>query len=745
MNGVSRTLEVLLPLPLPPFSFLPPHKQALPCLGSRVVIPWQQGVRVGLVVGDREMRVSEGLELREVIATLDTTPFVAAAALTALRQIARDTFTPEGLVLADLLAVGLNIELKHYVRPLVDLDGLEPDVWTPAPDLDPPTLDLYRRQGLVAERLYPKTPEKRVLVATRPADAALEKKSLQKQRHTLDVLHKYQPLESAAELARLADVSASVASALVKKGYARYEAVVAPPPDLPTFAPDPLPSVDLTLPDAPEVSVSGGLRRDRLAAIRPLIEHDLARGQSVLVLTPEQSVLGETARALTDLTPYVLSGDLDDARRLRVWHDLQQMPRLLIGSYLALLAPLIDLGRIVVLEEGSSSYKLLSGCRVVVPTAARLLAAASDAHLVYSDAVPTPETVYRLPANAQHQLPPQPPRLHVVDLAQTHHDWHLSPDLIKVLKQVDARRRQAVVLVPRRGYSAVLLCGDCGWSAMCPNCDLALRYHRPRFLLRCHQCSHAQRTPDHCPNCHSTNLGPARAAGTQWIAQQVATFAPNLPVYRLDSDHRDDLAPLYNGDPGIVVGTTALLRRPPLPNVSLIALTLLDTTLNIGDFRAEEVTLRHLLNLKELAPGHRPLTLVQTWQSDHPLLDSARRNDPGDVIATLLERRQRFSYPPYSRLARLQLSAKKAPDAERAATWLADVLRTHGAREDELLGPAPAPVSRLKGYYSYHLLAKATTDERLRHLLEPAQSFKGSARLHIDVDPYDLATLLEGS
>ncbi|MDZ7704169.1 MAG: primosomal protein N' [Trueperaceae bacterium] len=747
---MSRALEVLLPLPLPPFSFLPPHKQTLPCLGSRVVIPWQQGVRIGIVLGYRDLRAGEGLELREVIAALDTTPFVTDAARTTLRRVARHTLTPEGLVLADLLAVGLNIGLEHYVRPLAALEGLEPDTWTPAADLDPPTLDLYRRQGLIDERIYPAVPEHRVLTAARPVDDALRGKPQHKQRHTLEVLLEHQPVASAAELARLADVSASVASALIRKGYARYESVAAPPPELPPLSPEPtspepLPNVTLPLPaDLPELSLAGGRRRERLAALKPLLEQDLAEGRNVLVLAPEQSLVDEAARAFADLPVLRLSGELNDAQRLRVWLELQQSPpHILVGSYLALLAPLNPLGRVVVLEEGSSSYKLLSGCRVVVPTAARFLAEASGARLLLSDAVPSPETAWRLPAEARWRLPPRPLRLHVVDLSKRQHNWPLSPDLIKVLKQVESRRRQAILLAPRRGFSAALRCGDCGWTAQCPNCALSLRYHRPRYLLRCHQCGHSQPAPPLCPTCRSDQLGPAQAAGTQWIVQQVATLLPDLPVYHFDSDHQDDLTDLYRGQPGVVVGTTALFRRPPLPTVSLVTLTLLDTVLNVGDFRAEETALRLLANIGELAPHGRPLVIVQTFRGEHDLLEHARHDEHDAFLKSLLSRRQRFGYPPYSRLARVQLSAKQAPAAEQAATWLAGALRTHGATDDELLGPAPAPVSRLKGYYSYHLLVKADDDERLRFLLEPTQTYRGAAKLRLDVDPHDLASLLD--
>ena len=757
--------RVLLPLPLPPFSFLPPHALRLSAaevqVDVRVVVPWQSGVRIGLLVGFEPLRGGAGLELREAIGTLETDPFLTESALDVLARVAAYTCAPAGTVLANLLPTGLSVPLEHRVRALSVLET-EPvsGRWQDAGTVPLRRLELYRQQGLLDERVRVAPTRVQRLVPVREGDAALDGAPRANQRGALAHLFRLGQAESAAALARAAAVPETAVRALVKKGYAAYREVEAPPVSL-----TPVPSAaQLTLaqptpaqptpaqsgvtgvwPSAtgnePVLSLSGGTRAERVLSLLPLLKADLAAGKSVLVLAPEQTFVQQAASLLAAQVPvHLLSGDTSDRERLRLWERSREPePFVLVGSYLALLAPL-SLGRVVVLEEGSSAYKLNNGCRVFVPTAARFLAQAAEVPLVLGDAFTTPETLGLVSEVARLELPTAVPRTHLVDLRAG--GWPLSNDLIGVLKQVEARGRQAVLLAPRRGFSAALCCASCEHTVMCPNCDLPLRYHRERYLLRCHQCGHQARAPDLCPKCGNPTLGPTRAAGTQWIAAEVARVVPGLLVKRFDSDKREDLSELQGGAPGVLVATTACLRMPPLPNVSLVGVTLLDAFLSLGNFRAEEEAFRLLLNLGELAPGKRPLTLIQTFVPDSPLLHAYTHGTGEAFVRGLLERRQSFNYPPFAALAKVQLSARDARTAENAATWLAGALKTAGATPDELLGPSAAPVARIKNRYSYQLFVRADA-EALPGRLGPALAYHGPARLRLDIDPRDVSGFLE--
>src|SRR5690606_13246973 len=148
------------------------------------------------------------------------------------------------------------------------------------------------------------------------------------------------------------------------------------------------------------------------------------------------------------------------------------------------------------------------------------------------------------------------------------------------------RSRQAVLVVPRRGFSGAFGCTACGWQAPCPNCDLTLRFHREETRLRCHQCGHDEAPPQTCPSCGADDLGPLRGAGTQWVISRLETLLTGTPLYRFDRDRRDDVTPLQTGSHGVVVGTTAALRLSPLPNLSLVAITLFDAHVALADYRA---------------------------------------------------------------------------------------------------------------------------------------------------------------
>ena len=587
----------------------------------------------------------------------------------------------------------------------------------------------------------------RVLKAVRRPDKALSGKPQARQLEALELLWSYDFVLSAAALARDAGVSDSTVRTLIRKGYAQYEEVPAPPPALPNYDARELKPLDVPPLEGERSAVSGGYRAQRLAALIPTLQADLRANKSVLVLVPEGVLLEETAQYLIGSLPtQVLSGDLNDAQRQRLWRELtENEPVVLVGSYLALLAPLERLGRVVVLEAGSSSYKLHSGPRLFIPTAARLLAEELDTPIILTDALATPETLHYVPQETQFTLPYPKQRWHVTDLLEDR-NWPLSADLVRVLKQVEARRRQAVLFAPRRGFSAALGCAECTYIAMCPNCDLSLRYHRQHRTLKCHQCGFHEPPPKLCPVCQSGTLGPMRGAGTEWIVNEVRKHV-DLPLYHFDADVRDDLSDLQAGGAGIVVATTALLRRPPLPNVSLIAVTLLDTLLTASDFRAEEEALRHLLQLAELQPHKRPLMLLQTFQKQHALVQLTEQEDQdlaiGGYMMKLLERRRHYGYPPFVAMAKVQISAKEKATAEREATWLAKALETHAAEHDEILGPSPAPVARLKRMFTYQLFARTSLAEDLQRLLGPVQAYAGRARVRVDVDPRDIGAYLD--
>lgn len=744
-------VDVLLPLPLEPLRYLVPFGQEAGPVGGRVAVPWQGGVRLGLAVAVSEASATRGLELKEAIGWIDDRSYVAPGAVPALADLAGYAGVPQGVLLATLLPGGFREEVSYEVRavPGAAVADIPADTWLDGADVDPEALALWRDQGLIHERVGIREATHQVLAPLREADDALSGEPRANQRAALAWLWEQGQAASGAALARAADVPDSAVRALIAKGYAEYRDVPVPSPEIPAVVPrSGLPDLDVAYPSADVVLVSGGLRADRLAALVPRFETDLAAGRTPLLLLPEQRYLDEAAELLRARVPVVkLSGESDDAMRSALWSRIASgPPAVLVGTYIALLAPRGEPGITVVAEAGAGTYKLPSGARLFVPEAARRLARAMGTSFAVADALPGPELTAHVEPEAHLALPLPRMRLHAADLSGAT-SWPVTPELTRVLRQVDSRERQAVVLAPRRGFSGAFGCPDCAWIAGCPNCDLALRYHRRERRLRCHQCGHESPPPPGCPDCGQTELAPLRGAGTEWLVQAIRRLLSDVPVLRYDADHRDDLAELYDGRPGVVVGTTSLLRLPPLPNLSLIAVASLDTHMSLADFRAEEEALRMVVQLPELGCDRTPLMLVQTYQPEHPILTCLAATDPDAAVAAYLdalhERRQRFGYPPATHLAKFQLSARDHEKARAAAHAAVDRLRTAGAAEDEVIGPAPAPVSRVRGQHTYQLFVRSPSEDRFRRLLADVDAAARGVRLRVDVDPRDVGEFLE--
>lgn len=575
-------------------------------------------------------------------------------------------------------------------------------------------------------------------------------------------LREHGPAESLSAWATATGLSPSAASGLLAKGWAEQKQLPAPPPSLPTppawsgaALDDLLPLSADPLPETERWRLHGGRWAGRIAALAPRVARLLAQGRSVLVLAPDALTQARAWESLGGLGEVcgtgagLLSSTLTPRQREELWRQIRAgETRLVVGMQLALTAPLPDLALVIVLEEASDGHKLLFGSRAFVPDLAAAVAQAHGAALGMVGSVPAVESV----PFAGLVLPPPRARVHIVDYANPPQQPELGPlssvhltpgdlgypishDLARLLRQVQERGRQAALLAPRRGYSALLRCPRCDYIPPCPNCDVALRFHQETRQLVCHQCGHRQGVPDRCDQCGEM-MWKARGPGTEWIAAEVAKLLPDFPIYRLDKDRQDDLTPLQQGEAGVVVGTQMLLSQPAPPNLALIGVTLADTWLGVSDFRASERYHRLLRQLAEWHPTRAPLLVVQTFQGEHPALKVLETGRDALAYPAAEERvRAELFYPPHARLAALEVVARDRERAKAAAQELADALHGAGATAAEVLGPAPATVARVRGAYVYQLLLRARNDARLAELLAVLDTRTWGARVRVDVSP----------
>ena len=718
-----RAISVALPLAIEPLSYLPPHGEK-PRVGYRVAVPFRKGVRVGLVVGEEETPHAHAL--RHAIGYLDAEPFLDAAGLVRLHRAARFLFAPLGQVVADFLPF-LEPPLSHEVRLLegASPEGLDPrtrarlKAWRPAREYPSDLLDALREGGVLEERVREALPERSVLVPVRPPDRGLGPRAAE----ALRVLWQLGEAESQAALARRAGVGAGAVRALLAKGYARLARRPALP-ELPGVKPHPLEPLP---PPEPPSRIHGGRFAERMAILKGLAEKG-----PLLVLFPEAALLERARPYLPEALPFY--GEVPAVLRRRFWRE---RGKTVLGTHQALFFP-GRFARVVIVEEGSDAHKLRAGTHAYLPA----LAEALEMEPLYLGAAPSTQALFFAGKKRGSPILLKPPPVRGLALDKGRERRMLAGRTRALIAQALDRGRQVLVLAARKGYASRLHCASCGYEPACPNCALPLRYYKEARggRLLCHQCGHTEPAPAVCPNCGS-ELIQARGPGLDWIAERLRKDYPSVPVGRLSGEVEDLPEALRQGRPGILVATTRVLRKNPLKNLALIALPWVEGFLPEADFGAPERLFALLWQLRDLVPGKNPFFVLEAYNPDHPALAAFLKGDLFAFPEAELALRKALSYPPFTRMVKLELSHPKAELAREAAGRLAEALGQR-AEEGELLGPAPAPIPRVKGRYVWHLILKSPDPERLEALLQDLPPVR-PARLRLDPDPVGFTGLLE--
>jgi primosomal protein N' (replication factor Y) len=460
----------------------------------------------------------------------------------------------------------------------------------------------------------------------------------------------------------------------------------------------------------------------------------LARGRGVIVLVPEIALTPQiVARFLARFgdTVAVLHSRLSPGERHDEWARLRAgEARVCVGPRSAVLAPIAELGLIVVDEEHDASYKHEGDPRYDARRVADHRAAQAGAVLVAGSATPRPESVHalrrlRLAARVDGA---RLPGVEVVDMRQARRAVH--PRTHEAL----ADARKAIVLLNRRGWSNFLTCRSCGRAWQCPQCDVTLVMHRSDGVLACHHCGHRERVPPRCDACGSVSIA-RHGTGTERLEAQLREGGAR--VLRLDADVRDPaqvLAAFQAAPRAVLVGTQMVAKGHDFPDVDLGVVLDADATLRFPDFRAEERTFALIAQLAGRAgrgnTGAR--VLVQTLARDAPSIRHAARHDADGFLAGELERRRALRYPPFSTLIRVVCSSTRAGAALAAAGAVRE-------RLDDALGPAP--LFRLRGRERAQVVVKAADRAGAVAAVGEAVDAVAGGREHraaafsVDVDP----------
>ncbi|MBW4682439.1 MAG: primosomal protein N' [Microcoleus vaginatus WJT46-NPBG5] len=524
-----------------------------------------------------------------------------------------------------------------------------------------------------------------------------------------------------------------------------------------------------------------------LQAIAPVLQ----RGESALVLVPEIGLtpqLTDRFRARFGQKVCVYHSALSPEERYDTWRQmLTGSPQVVIGTRSAIFAPLPQLGLIVLDEEYDSSFKQDQPAPTYhARTVAQWRAELVNCPLILGSATPSLETWVKVKVkgeqgeNAQCPMPhPQFPMphapcpTHYLSLPERVHSRPMPPvevvdmrlelragnrsifsrSLQDALSRLQATGEQGILFIHRRGHSTFVSCRSCGSVIECPNCDVSLSYHYTHEgateVLRCHYCNYGQLHPERCPECSSPYLKNF-GSGTQRVEEELGKQFPQLRVIRFDSDttrtkgaHRNLLTRFANREADLLVGTQMLTKGLDLPQVTLVGVVAADGLLNLADFRAAERAVQTLMQVAGRAgrgddPGR---VIIQTYTPEHPAITAVRRHDYEQFIEAELEQRLALNFPPYGRLILLRLSGADEAEVEATAERLVSVLQPASeVPVFEILGPAPAPITRVANRYRWHILLKFPLN--MSFDLPAFESLRavcpGPVSLTIDVDPLNL-------
>ncbi|MEZ5595410.1 MAG: primosomal protein N' [Pseudomonadales bacterium] len=483
-----------------------------------------------------------------------------------------------------------------------------------------------------------------------------------------------------------------------------------------------------------------------------LIEQVVRSGGQALLLVPEIGLTPQTLARVQQRFPATVAmhSGLSDSERWSAWLACQDgSASVLVGTRSAVFTQFQDLRLIVVDEEHDASFKQQDSLRYSARDVAVVRARNLDIPVLLGSATPSLESLANVQAGRYRHLvlsrrpgSAEPPSFHILDIRGHTLDEGLSQDMIRVMQRHLDAGGQVLTYVNRRGFSPVLLCTVCGWTANCPRCESRLTLHRQPAGLQCHHCGLQRSTPHQCDNGHTTLLPVG--AGTQRTESALERLFPDIPVLRIDRDttrsqqrFEVQLEQIARGAPLILVGTQMLAKGHHFPGVTLVAIVNADGGFLSSDFRAPERTAQTIMQVAGRAgrEARRGEVWIQTLQPDHPTLMTLVSEGYGAFARQELANRQRAALPPATRMALIRADALRQADA---TTFLTTLKATIGTQV-QALGPAPAPIQRIAHRHRQQLLLLATGRAELQRLCLRIRETRPPAgvRWSIDIDPYD--------
>jgi primosomal protein N' (replication factor Y) (superfamily II helicase) len=805
-EGSYQYCDVSLPVPLDqPFTYsLPETLRHRVSPGSRIVVPFGPRKLTGVILRCHDEPPS--VAAREALRLLDSTPVLGAELLALGRWIAAYYCAPLGEVLRGMLPLASEIRRgktwsltdsgRDAARQLLldsspddpvaqILRALEKRPLSAAylakafPFADKALRSLERRAFIVAEQVQTdrdplRAPSEKLRIELAPSAAGNEKLS-KPERELRAFLELHPGSHNLKELEDVVRNASPAARSLARKGMVTLKPEPMTIRSAPPRPPHALNGAQQAAFDEIRAAIEarefrtfllhGVTGSGKTEVYLNAIEAALAGGRSALLLVPEialtPAMAGQFFSRFGDRVA-ILHSAFTDVERSEQWRRIRGgAASVVVGTRSGVFAPVRNLGLIVVDEEHDGSYKQEENPRYNGRDVAIVRAQAAGACVVLGSATPSLETRYNA-ERGKYRLLELPeriearpmPTVELIDMRQefleTRKQATFSRKLVEAIGARLENGEQTIVLLNRRGFSSFVACRSCGERVQCINCSLTLTYHKRDRRLLCHYCGYAEKVPSACPKCASDHIY-FLGVGSERVEEELHQAFPTARIARLDRDtvngkrqYETVLHDFREGHYDLLVGTQMIAKGHDIPNVTLVGVVSADVGLGMPDFRAAERTFQLLTQVAGRAgrgsiPG---IVLVQTINPDHYAVRMAALQDYQAFYEKELSFRRMMYYPPFTAMANILVRSEKQEMAMRMSAELG-MLLAPPPEKLKILGPAEAPVPRLKNEYRYQFLIKAISRKSLNELLRSirrfAQDHKWNATaLVIDVDPLSL-------
>ena len=495
-----------------------------------------------------------------------------------------------------------------------------------------------------------------------------------------------------------------------------------------------------------------------------LIDQVINRGEQAIVLVPEIALtplMVNRFKGRFGTKVAVLHSGLSLGEKYDEWRKiLRGEVYVVVGARSAVFAPFKKVGVIIIDEEHESSYKQEDHPKYHARDVAKWRSDYHQCPVILGSATPSLETfarakkgVYKLVTMKNRMKDATLPTVKLVDMRDELREGNrsmFSKELVEGIKERLEKKEQMVLFLNRRGHSTYVFCRECGYSVMCPNCDVTLTYHRVKNSLKCHYCAYEEQMCTECPKCKSEHIR-FFGVGTQKVEEELFKLFPEARVIRMDVDttskkgsHEALLHKFGNHEADILLGTQMIAKGLDFPLVTLVGVLNADTMLHIPDFRSSEKTFQLLTQVSGRAGRHHlpGEVVIQTYLKEHFTIELCQTQDYEAFFNEEMKHRRSFYYPPYSFLALVTVSHENPNYAYSTLEKIAKLLREKCKDQIIFLGPNPSPITKIKNQYRFQLMMKHRKEKELSYYLTgvldhfQSEIQKKGLSISIDMQPY---------